>query len=156
MAENIAIGDEVISVASAMGLVKMLQKDAAEMAGTFHGMSRSKKFRANWPNENDFAATNWKSFVAAVRQMYSERLGNPSTKPDDARKMYLALLIERAWSEGQIKLGMTPDTQLQLSPGTQQFEGDKRENLKIAEQFGDRPNLRAKLKAGAAKMGRLH
>jgi len=156
MSQNIAIGDEVISIPSAIGLVKMIQKDAAEMAGVCHGMSRSAKFRRNWPNENDFAATNWKSFVAAVRQMYSERMGNPKTPEEDKRKMYLALLLERAWSEGQIALGMTPDMQLQLSPGTQQFEGDRRENTKIVERFGDQPNLRAKLKAGAAKMGRLN
>ena len=37
MTENNAIGDEVISVPSAMGLVKMIQKDAHEMAGVFHG-----------------------------------------------------------------------------------------------------------------------
>ena len=154
--QNIIIGDEVISVRSAMGLVKMIQKDAAEMAGVFHGMNRSAKFRANWPDENDFAATNWKSFVASVRQIYSERLGNPKTPRDEAQKMYLALLLERAWAAGQVAVGMAPDMQLQISPGTQQFEGDRRENTKIAERFGDRPNLRAKLKAGAAKMGTLH
>jgi hypothetical protein len=154
--QKIRVGEEVISVPSAMGLVKMIQKDAHEMAGVFHGMQRSDKFRANWPNEDQFAATNWKSFVAAVRQIYSERLGNPKTPSDDARKMYLALLLERAWSEGQLALGMTPDMQLQLSPGTQQFEGDAGENKKIAERFGGRPNLRALLKAGAAKMGTIH
>jgi hypothetical protein len=154
--QNISIGDEIISVPSAMGLVKLIQKDAHEMAGAFHGMNRSAKFRANWPDEDDFAVANWKSFVVAVRQMYADRMGNPKTPPDEARKMYLALLLERAWSEGQLALGMKPDMQLQLSPGTQQFDGDSRENKKIAERFGDRPNFRARLKAGAAKMGNLH
>jgi hypothetical protein len=156
MTENIAIGDEIISVPSAMGLVKMIQKDAHEMAGVFHGMQRSAKFRANWPSEDQFAAVNWKSFVAGVRKVYSDRLGNPKTPKDEAQKMYLALLLERAWAEGQVALGIAPDMQLQLSPGTQQFEGDMSENKKIAERFGDRPNLRAQLKAGAAKMGNLH
>jgi hypothetical protein len=88
--------------------------------------------------------------------MYSDRLGDPKTPRDDQRKMYLALLVERAWSEGQVKLGGTPDIQLQLSSGTQQFEGDKHENLKIADRFGDRPNFRTLLKGGAAKMGSVH
>src|SRR6185437_12075620 len=109
----------------------MIQKDAHEMAGVFHGMNRSQKFRINWPDEDTFATANWKSFVAAVRQMYSERLGNPGTPQEDARRMYLALLLERAWGAGQLAMGIEPDMQLQLSPGTQQFEGDPQENRKV-------------------------
>lgn len=155
MSQNLVIGNEVISIRDAMNLVALIQHDAREMAGEFHGMNRSAKFRANWPNEYEFADANWKTFVQAVRMMYSERLGDPKTSPDDARRMYLAMLVERAYSSGLERMGREGDTRLQLAPNTQQFDGDAAENKKIVQDYGTGQNYRAALMKGAAKMNWL-
>ena len=69
-----------------------------------------------------------------------------------ARRVYLALLLERAFAEGLKGMGREANTELQIRKGTQQFDGDRYENKRIAADFGNAPNLRAKLKAGAAKI----
>jgi len=136
----IEINGEQITQDEAMGLIRMLCEDAKKVAGEYHGMARSAKFRVNWPDEYKFANANWKTFVVAVRQMYAEKLADPKTKPEDARKMHLALVLQTQMAQGQ-----ETDNRLQLSPNTQQFVGDKFENKKIIEKFGTTPNLRAKL-----------
>ena len=128
---GINVNGEVIPVDEARQHIRMLYKDAEQVAGVFHGMNRSAKFRANWPDEYLYAKSNWKSFVVHTRAMYAERLADPKTPPGDARKMHLALVIEQMISKGQEK-----DNRLQLAPNTQQFEGDKRENTSIVEKFG--------------------
>ena len=146
---GIVINGEEIPVSEAQELVRILCNDAEEMAGVFHGMNRSIKFRTNWPNEDDFAASEWKNFIEAVRAMYADRLGDPKTPPADARRMHLAIVLQDMIGKNAEK-----DTRLQLSPGTQQFEGDKVENRKILEKFGPKPNLRAALRNGVAKFAR--
>ncbi len=152
----IEINGEAIEAREAAALIRILYNDAKQIAGVYHGTNRSLKFRVNWPNEYDFAESEWKNFIVAARAMYAERLGDPKTPPDEARKMFLALALERMVAQGQQMDGIEPDNRLQLAPNTQQFEGDKRENAKILENFGARPNLRAVLKGGAAKLARLH
>ncbi len=142
---TIEINGEFISVDEAKKLIRMLYNDAKQIAGVFHGQNRSVKFRINWPDEYKFADANWKTFVVPCRQMYAERLADPKTPPKEARMMHLALVLEH-----KIARGLEKDTRLQLSPGTQQFEGDKSENLKIIEKFGKRPNLRAALMNASA------
>jgi hypothetical protein len=110
-------------------------------------MNRSAKFRANWPNEYEFAESEWRTFVAAVRMMYVARLGDAKTPPDEARVMHLAIVLDQMASQGK-----EADTRLQLAPGTQQFEGDKKENLNILDKFGTKPNFRAQLRRGVAKI----
>ncbi len=156
MTKNISIGGEVLSPKAAMNLIASIQYDARQMAGEFHGMKRSDKFRVNWPDENIFVDANWKSFVAPVRAMYAEKLADPKTNADDKRRFYLALLVERAWSEGQRRQGVEADNRLQVHPGTQQFAGDPYDNKKIVNDFGKTPNFRAQLRAGAAKIARMH
>jgi hypothetical protein len=153
---NLSFGGEVITAKAAMSLIAMIQHDAKEMAGVYHGMKRSAKFRVNWPDEDIFVESEWRSFVQAVRAMYAEKLSDPKTKPEDARKMYLALLIEKAYAEGQRAQGIEADNRLQLRPGTQQFVGDAFENCKIVETFGSAPNLRARLRSNVAKFARMH
>lgn len=153
---NIAIGGEVISVSDAKKLIELLQKQAKEFAGLAHTKNRSKKFRANWPSEYDYAETQWKTYMAAARAYFSQRLADPKTEPKAARGMFLALLLERAWSEGQKQLGAEADDRLQLAPGTQQFEGDSYENRQIVEKFGVGRNLRAALMDGASKINSIH
>lgn len=131
----ITINGEQISASEAAGLVRMLCNDAKQIAGVFHGMNRSDKFRRNWPNEYVFADTNWKTFVEAARAMYAERLKDPKTPPADARKMHLALVLQTMAEQGAEK-----DPRLQLAPNTQQFEGDPFENRKIIEDFGKQSN----------------
>ena len=138
--KTITINGEAIPVREAAKLVKMICDDAKQVAGEFHNMERSDKFRVNWPSETLFAESEWKGFVVAVREMYAARLADPLTTPEDARTMHLALVLERMVSQGQEQ-----DNRLQLKPNTQQFVGDPFENRKIKKQFGTAPNLRAAL-----------
>ena len=93
-----------------MSYGELLYKDAMEIAGVYHGMNRSEKFRINWPDEYAFAEANWKIFVGAARAMYASRLGDPKTPPNDARKMHIALVLQAMASRGE----QEKDTRLQL------------------------------------------
>ena len=137
---TVVVAGQQLSDDEAKALVNMLYEDARQIAGVFHGMNRSQKFRANWPNEYNFADANWRTFVEAARALYAERLGDPKTPPEDARKMHLALVLQAVLGAGKEQ-----DTRLQLAPNTQTFVGDKYENKKTIERFGTRPNLRAAL-----------
>jgi hypothetical protein len=141
------INGEYISASEASSLIKMLYNDAKQVAGVFHGMNRSRKFRKNWPNEYLFAESEWKTFVTATRQMYVDRLKDPKTLPSDAQRMFRALYLERLASVDQEQ-----DTRLQLSPNTQQFEGDKYENKNIVEKFGEQSNSFAELALGTTAL----
>lgn len=151
MTKHVIVAGERLTTKEAADLVKMLCHDAEQIAGEFHGQNRSEKFRANWPDEDVFVKANWKTFVAAARMMYAERLGDKTTPPEDARKMHLALVLQHMMAEGQEK-----DNRLQILPDSQQFVGDKAENRKILDTYGKRPNFRAQLAAGAAKIARMH
>ena len=153
---NLAIGGEIISGADAMKLVDFLYAHAYELAGQFYEKNRSAKFRVNWPKAEDFADANRKAFVAQARADFTAMLGNPKTDEKTKKRVYLALLVERAFAAGLEQMGREADNQLQIHTGTQQFDGDKAENRKIMETYGSAPNLRAKLKAGAAKFARMH
>ena len=146
----IVVNGEQLHTSECAELLRMLYKDAEQIAGEFHGMNRSLKFRVNWPDVDVFVKANWKSFVAPTRAMYAERLGDPKTPAGDARKMHLALVLEK-----EIARGQETDNRLQIAPGTQQFEGDKFENRNIVDKFGLRPNFRAQLAAGAAKIAKV-
>ena len=134
----IEINGENISTREALDLTRMLYHDASEVAGEFYEMNRSEKFRTNWPNQDRFVATNWKTFVEATRQIYAARLGDLKTPPAEARKMHLVLVLQAMMAKGE-----EADNRLQIAPGTQAFEGDKAENRKTMERFGPNPNLRA-------------
>lgn len=150
--KTIEINGENLSVSEASGLIRMLCNDAKKFAGEFHNQNRSIKFRANWPNEYPFADANWKTFIEATRALYAERLGDPKTPQDDARKMHLAIVL---WSK--METMVEPDGRLQLKPNTQQFEGDKFENRKIVESFGKRSNTMMELLMSSAAAGeRFH
>jgi len=149
--KTVDINGEHIPVSECTAILKMLYNDAKEIAGVFHGMNRSAKFRINWPDETLFAESEWKSFVSAARAMYADRLGDPKTPPADARKMHIALVLQARLAKGQ-----ETDNRLQLAPNTLQFEGDKHENKKVAETYGLKPNFRAQLRQGAAKLARMH
>lgn len=136
----IDVAGEQITAKEAMSLVRMLCNDAKQIAGEFHGMNRSEKFRINWPDEYRFADANWKTFVEPCRAMYAARLADPKTPPADARKMHLALVLQAMMGAGE-----ETDSRLQIAPNTQAFVGDKAENRKTLEKFGKVPNLRAAL-----------
>ena len=143
---HIVIGGERVAKSEALFLVRMLCNDAKQIAGEFHGMNRSDKFRRNWPNEYVFADANWKTFVESARQMYAQRLGDPKTPPEEARKMHLALLLQ-----AMLAKDVETDNRLQLAPNTQQFDGDAFENRKIIERFGQQSNtFKELLLAGTA------
>lgn len=154
--KKICIGGEVITPFDAMKLVDFLYAHAFELAGQFYENERSEKFRVNWPDAYDFAEANRKAFVQQARADFTAVIANPKTDPAKAKRMYLALLAERAFAAGLEQMGQEADSQLQVLKGTQTFEGDRKENRKTLDTFGNAPNLRAKLKAGAAKFARMH
>jgi len=141
----IEINGEQISTKQARDLIRMLYNDAKQIAGEFHNMERSEKFRLNWPNEYEFASSEWRNFVAATRQMYTARLADPHTPGDVKRRIFLALVLETKIAEGR-----ESDNRLQIYPNTQQFVGDKIENRNILQNFGKKPNLRAYLRRSTA------
>ena len=143
----IEVNGESISNEEAAGLIKMLCNDAKQMAGEFHGMERSEKFRINWPDEDEFAKSEWRNFVEATIQLYVEKLGDPHTTPVDKRRLHLAIVLNAMTAKDQPQ-----DNRLQITPNTQQFVGDKYENRKIAEKFGNAPNYRAALKRSTAHL----
>ncbi len=152
MTDTIDIAGQRITKTEAADLVRMLCHDAEEIAGEFHNMERSPKFRANWPDEYLFAKANWKSFVEAARAMYAARLGDPKTPPHEARKMHLALVLQTMCEQGAPK-----DTRIQLAPNSQQFVGDAYENKKITADFGKHSNtFRDLLMSSAGGGARYH
>lgn len=136
----IDLGLVQVSPKEAAGCVRMLIHDAKELAGQFHGLDRSDKFRTNWPDEYKFASSNWKSFVEAVIQTYATLLGCDHVAEADKHRMYVARLM---WE--RLAVGKEADNRLQLKPNTQQFVGDPFENRRIKQEFGVHPNLRAAL-----------
>jgi hypothetical protein len=148
--KTLDVAGQVISTKEADDLVSMLIHDAGEIAGQFYDMDRSEKFRLNWPSQDNFVDANWKSFVEAARSLYAQRLGDPKTPPEEARKMHLAIVLQEMVGHGQEK-----DNRLQLAPNSQQFEGDKRANKKILENFGKKQNLRAGLLNSVAQISRM-
>lgn len=140
MSGHIVVNGEVLTVGEAQSLIRMICNDAKQIAGEFHNMERSAKFRANWPNEYVFADTQWKNFIEAARAMYAARLGNPKTTAADARKMHLAIVLYTMAEQGAEK-----DSRLQIAPNTQQFDGDPFENRKIVEDYGKQSNSFAEL-----------
>lgn len=145
--DMIEVNGEQLSEKESAELIRMLCNDAKQVAGVFHGMNRSKKFRANWPSEYVFADANWKNFMEATRKMYADRLNDPKCLPADARKMHLALVLE-----AQIAKGVETDNRLQLSPNTQQFVGDPFENKKIVETFGKQSNTLKEVLMGSSAL----
>lgn len=144
----IEINGEQITAKEAADLIRMLCNDAKQVAGTFHGMNRSTKFRRNWPNEYVFADANWKTFMEATRKMYAQRLVDPLTPPGDARKMHLAMVLET-----MIGRDAERDNRLQLAPNTQQFVGDPFENKRIVDKFGAQSNTFKEILLGSSSIG---
>jgi len=143
----LTINGEQIGTDEATKLIRMLCEDAKQIAGIFHGMNRSDKFRKNWPSEYEYADANWKSFIKAARQMYAERLADPKTPPAEGRMMHLALVLQ-----AQMGAVQEQDPRLQIAPNTQQFVGDPFENKKIIDRWGRQSNtLRELLLSSAAK-----
>jgi hypothetical protein len=148
----IEVSGQSITETEALELVRMLCNDAKQIAGEFHNMERSAKFRANWPSEYLFADSQWKNFIEAARAMYAARLGDPKTKPEDARRMHLAIVLYTMAEQGSDK-----DSRLQIAPDTQQFVGDRYENRKIADKFGRQSNtFMDLLKSTAGGSARFH
>jgi hypothetical protein len=147
MSGFIEINGEQIPVAECNAILKRLFNTAKDIAGEFHNMERSEKFRLNWPDEDQFAESEWKNFVEAAIQLYVAKLVDPLTPDRDKRELHLAILLNAKLGENQ-----ETDARLQIMPNTQQFVGDKYENKQIIEKFGKKQNYRAQLKRTAADM----
>lgn len=135
------VGGEDISHGEAQRLITMVIKDARQFAGLFHQQNRSEKFRRNWPDEYAYADSEWRAFVDATLQCYAEKLGEPLEDQRLKRDLYLARLL---WAMVERD---APERWggLQLSPGSQAFEGDKADHRKIAEDYGTHANTIAEL-----------
>lgn len=152
ISDFLEVNGEHIPKSEALSLIRMFCNDAKKIAGEFHGMNRSVKFRKNWPNEYLFADANWKAFIEAARTIYANRLGDPKTSVSEARRMHLAIVL---WTMAE--QGAEKDGRLQLAPNTQQFEGDPFENRKIVDEFGGHSNtFKDLLLASTAPGQRFH
>lgn len=120
-------------------LLDMVKKDAQEYAGQFFDQCRSAKFRTAWTEvglrsgrdpQLCFVDAQWTHFVEHVRSLYAQMLTSPKVTEDDKYRIHQALIV-------QATLGSTSqEVPIQMAPGTQQFEGEKYENKKTAENFG--------------------
>ena len=134
-----------LSIAEASKRIKIIYDLAREIAGEFYDMNRSEKFRINWPDQDQFAASEWRTFVEAARLMLTEKLTDDKVSIPEKDKISHALIIET-----HISKGMETDDRLQIMKDSQQFWGDKYENQKILQKFGKAPNLRAYLRRSTA------
>jgi len=142
----VLVNGKEIPVREARKRIKLIYDLARNIAGEFHDMERSDKFRANWPDQDEFVKHEWRTFVQAARIMITTNILSKQEVPvKDKDEYFEALIIEREISKGQ-----ETDARLQLMPNTQQFIGDKYENRKIKEKFGDSTNLRAWLRRSVA------
>lgn len=135
------IEGELIQDDEIIDILKMIDHDCKEFAGAFFEEDRSKKFRRTWNEvgklsgrsaQDCFVDHSWKHFVMHVRAWYANRLTNPVIPEKEAIRLHRALIIEYMRGKGK-----TAQDVLQLSPGTQQFVGDREENRHISEEFGD-------------------
>ena len=144
---EIEINGELVSLYEARSLLRMLVEDARRIAGQFHNMNRSAKFRINWPDEDQFAGSEWRNFIDATHTLYADLLGKKDVSDYDKKRLLQAIVLWRM--VGDMKESTAT---LQIMPDSQQFHGDKTENRKTAEKFGDTPNLRAWLRRSTAPL----
>lgn len=130
------VGNEELEEREARELVAMIINDARDIAGQFHQLNRSDKFRANWPNEYAYAESEWRSFVQATLQAYAESMGDPRLPERDKRRLFLARLL---WA--QVEAG-APEAYagVAIRKGSEQFAGDAFENRQIVNRFGRHSN----------------
>ena len=140
-ADYIIVNGVRLTVKEASKRIKIIYDLAKEIAGEFYDMNRSGKFRINWPDQDEFAKSEWKSFVESARILLTQQLAKQEVPTSEKDKIAQALIIET-----EIAQGMERDARLQILKGSQQFLGDKYENKSILEKFGKAPNLRAYLR----------
>lgn len=138
----ILVDGDLLSDDEVRKLIKLVNDVAYEMAGQFHGCKRSRKFRKQWPNEYDFAEQNWKNFIEGARAFLADTLrkyqsGIIKGKPTEADSIHKALILQAMI--GEASQNQTP---IQVSTGTQAFDGDSAENRKTDENFGTHPMLK--------------
>lgn len=126
-------------------LLRMVNHDTAELAGSFYEMKRSEHFRDHWKKmgeaigksaQDAYIACEWKHFHEAVKFYYTDTLNIESEiyeKREHIRdRRHKALILINMQSQAK-----EAKTVLQVHPGTQQFEGDKTENKRISDEYGD-------------------
>lgn len=122
-------------------ILHMIDHDCKEFAGAFFEEDRSKKFRRTWHQvgklsrrspQDCFVDHAWKHFVVHVRAWYADRLADQHTLPSEKEKLHKALIIEYMRGTSQ-----KAESVIQMTPGTQQFDGDPIENRHISETYGD-------------------
>lgn len=124
----------------------MIQKDAEELAGQFYEENlRSPKFRMTWKRDLDYVREKWPHFVDQVRKTYAELLKMNHVSDADKELMYEALI-----SEAPAANSAKADTTLQIAKNSQNFTGDKKENVHIADTYGNQSDLKQMLKGSTA------
>lgn len=142
------IDGEVVTEAYLADLRRMIEHDGKEFAGVwfeqepdpiFGEGGRSEKFRKTW-NElgkqvgqepvEVFVNTQWFRFLGWVRKWYASRI--PKESEEMQRRLLHACIVMNLLSE-------MPDARdvLQMELDSKAFRGDKFENRKIAETYGN-------------------
>ncbi len=133
----VVVDGEILQDDEVRKLIKFVNDVAYEMAGQFHGLKRSKRFRKTWPSEYRFAEENWKNFIEGARAMLADTLnkyqsGIVKGSPEEADKIHKALIVQAMMSEAK----NAETAPIQLAPGSQGYDGDKTENRITDESFG--------------------
>lgn len=109
---------------------RMIVHDAKEFAGVFYDQNRSAKFRATWPNQDQYVLQCWPHFVEHVRKAYAEMLTRNDVTQAMKDQIYAALIADAPGASQA-----DADAPLQLAPNTQQFHGDAHENKVIEDAW---------------------
>lgn len=120
--------------------------EAKEFAGTFYDQDRSALFRSMWPSQDEYVSHKWPHFVAAVKQVWSTMLGDPSVPQSIKDYCYDAIVADSRGASSPNALDV-----VQLAPGTQQFHGDPFENRQTAKTVANGDDGHKRLMTTAAK-----
>lgn len=139
------IEGEIVQDDEIRDILHMIDHDCKEFAGAFFEEDRSRKFRRTWEKvgklsrrsaQDCFVDHAWKHFVVHVRAWYAHKLSDPGLPEKEQARLHRALIIEYMRGTAQ----QAKDV-LQMTPGTQQFNGDKTENRHISETYGDEATI---------------
>ncbi len=111
--------------------VRSIEDVAREIAGCHFEQSRSKRFRQVWGTsdkaQDRYVSQNWRHFVEPARQFLVQQLSDPAVSELYKERIYQALVADRIVDQAVgMDAGIT-----QISPGTEQFHGDKFVNREI-------------------------
>lgn len=147
----VMVDGELLEDEEVKDLLNMVNHDCKEFAGVFFENDRSEKFRNSWNDvgqqlkrspQDCFVEHAAKHFIVHVRAWYAQKLGDPKEKPKNKERMHKALILQTMIAQAQTETEQT----IQMTPGDEQFKGDRKENANINETYGKGPgDLRSRL-----------